>query len=58
MKRVDRQTLMSVFSLVVMLLAGIVIGKTLEGRSVAAVETYDKLKIFAEVLSQMERNYV
>ena len=58
MKRVGRQAVLSVLGLVTMLFAGVLIGKTLEGRSIAAVETYDKLKVFAEVLSQMEKNYV
>ncbi|MEW6325507.1 MAG: S41 family peptidase, partial [Nitrospirota bacterium] len=58
MKQVGRQTLTSLLVLVAMLSSGIIIGKLLEGRSVAAVETYDKLKVFAEVLSQMEKNYV
>lgn len=58
MKRAGRQTMFSVLGLVIMLFAGVLIGKSLEGRSSAAVETYDKLKIFAEVLSQLEKNYV
>lgn len=58
MKRVGRQAVLSVLGLVMMLLAGVLIGKSLEGRSIAAVETYDKLKVFAEVLSQLEKNYV
>ncbi|MBI3622088.1 MAG: S41 family peptidase [Nitrospirae bacterium] len=58
MKRVGRQAVLSVLGLVTMLFAGVLIGKTLEGRSIAAVETYDKLRVFAEVLSQLEKNYV
>jgi carboxyl-terminal processing protease len=58
MKRVGRQAVLSVLGLVMMLFAGVLIGKSLEGRSIAAVETYDKLKVFAEVLSQLEKNYV
>jgi carboxyl-terminal processing protease len=58
MMRVDRQTVLSVVGLAATLLAGVAIGKALESRSVSAVETYDKLKVFAEVLSQMEKNYV
>lgn len=58
MNRVGRQSMSSFLVLVAMLSAGILIGKLLEGRSSAAVETYDKLKVFAEVLSQMEKNYV
>jgi len=58
MKRVGRQAVLSMVGLVMMLFAGVLIGKTLEGRSIAAVETYDKLKVFAEVLSQLEKNYV
>jgi len=58
MKRVGRQAVLSVLGLVMMLLAGVLIGKSLEGRSIAAMETYDKLKVFAEVLSQLEKNYV
>jgi len=58
MKRAGRQAVLSVLGLAVMLFAGVLIGKSLEGRSIAAVETYDKLKVFAEVLSQLEKNYV
>jgi carboxyl-terminal processing protease len=58
MKRAGRETVLSVLGLVMMLFAGVLIGRSLEGRSSAAVETYDKLKIFAEVLSQLEKNYV
>jgi carboxyl-terminal processing protease len=58
MKRVGRQAVLSVLGLLMMLIAGVLIGKSLEGRSIAAVETYDKLKVFAEVLSQLEKNYV
>ena len=58
MKRVGRQAVLSVLGLVMMLFAGVLIGKSLEGRSIAAVETYDKLKVFAEVLSQLDKNTV
>ena len=58
MKRAGRQAVLSVLGLATMLFAGVLIGKSMEGRSIAAVETYDKLKVFAEVLSQLEKNYV
>jgi carboxyl-terminal processing protease len=40
------------------LLAGILMGRVLESKSLAQGETYEDLKIFSEVLSQVQKNYV
>ena len=40
------------------LLIGILMGRVLESKSLAQSETYENLKIFSEVLSQVQKNYV
>jgi carboxyl-terminal processing protease len=40
------------------LMVGILTGRVLESKSLAQGETYEDLKIFSEVLSQVQKNYV
>lgn len=40
------------------LVIGILMGRVLESKSLAQGETYEDLKIFSEVLSQVQKNYV
>lgn len=44
--------------LMVALVLGLLMGRSLESKGLTSGETYEDLKIFSEVLSQVQRNYV